>query len=1257
MADLKEATILENLDGFKVIKDFDPSIPFKPCVLEDINSHKIFFSVTLDLPVETLQNIKLFCERFAKIEHPSLSKIQYYVISKNPTFIWEYDENKSLEKKIQDGSIENSKLNLIYLKVLAGLAYLRDRKISLPIISPMFVQITDDLQPKIIGYGKKFENEKQDIESLKLLCNELNIEEIETYEEAIFQLMKICEIQDFSDYLAELDNEPLSQETITFINDAEKGDSEKCYKIHKFFLSENFPQFPRSSRFALKFLKLASDFGKTEAQFEYASYLMKKGETEKANPILKNAADKGHPRSAFILYSLEKDIEYLKKAAEGGVQEAIKQYALHLLDKDEQDAVKYLKQTFLMGDLSVASKLGLLLHKNANENLEILNEAEKYLKVAAELGDLDSILKLIEMYKESGKTFTNLLKAAADLGDTNSMISYAKHLNANYENMEREIMKYYAMAIDSGLTDYLPDLLTFAQNYKDQPSLYIKCKSYFELAIKLNQNEKYYTDLAIIEFAQNGNKHSNKIIEYLDKAGDLFNKALFTNDLELLKTIITSENSSEKYLAEFLYAKNLMKKEDSNSDEILKYLNESSDNGNVFSLNMLGIYMIQNHRNEIEIKNGQAMLSKAAISAKPTIQEMLPFPTIIFFDKEFKKSYLSNIKLGAELNNPHCAFLYAFMITSAKEKAEFYRKSGDLGIYEGYIRYNKLVKKNNENLYPLPFEDIPEKIDYNSYDETSNFLFNFKKCADFQRKIFDIDIKGAAAFAQELLPSISSIIDIYRIVHNIILAVDLRPRNITALANFSTALHFLISEELQNRFRDLLIEECCSSLSRNRSRFLFIELCIDNFMFSMEYFKKAVCYMKKHSNNFNKFVELWFPEVRSSHQPLSLDYFYSGRDAKYKDKTLLSDEYIIKNRKLGNPDSLATALRNDNLVALKKLLIEGKKAKLNSRIPPSFFELSSLLDNHPSLLSYAAFFGSKKCYAYLIENSADTSVLDDECLSVSAYAAASGDYNILAALEDQNEIEYQMVAEMAAYFHRSELLENVLHGKSLKLLIQNQNEQSKTVNEENKENRSPKEDDKKPERKLTFFEEMVAGFERERLANSPENDNKKSKGIPSLMAEFKFPDFVQNDPPKVEDESVLDSKIDDLGKVIEFGLQADYVFCLQFWKGKIKVFDDNENEPISIFYEICERGNTEVLRFFNRHQWQNMLIESIQGGGRETILTRLAAIGRYDTLTFLLEKKEIRKLLSLTNYYGKKPFDIAQKHKKSEIIELFEKYE
>ena len=28
------------------------------------------------------------------------------------------------------------------------------------------------------------------------------------------------------------------------------------------------------------------------------------------------------------------------------------------------------------------------------------------------------------------------------------------------------------------------------------------------------------------------------------------------------------------------------------------------------------------HRNEIEIKNGQAMLSKAAISAKPTIQEI-----------------------------------------------------------------------------------------------------------------------------------------------------------------------------------------------------------------------------------------------------------------------------------------------------------------------------------------------------------------------------------------------------------------------------------------------------------------------------------------------------------------------------------------------------------------------------------------------------------------------------------------------------------
>ena len=278
------------------------------------------------------------------------------------------------------------------------------------------------------------------------------------------------------------------------------------------------------------------------------------------------------------------------------------------------------------------------------------------------------------------------------------------------------------------------------------------------------------------------------------------------------------------------------------------------------------------------------LLTEAAILTKPGDKyNLLPFPSALFYSKEFVNECRHNIKRAADSGNPHCAFLYAYMCTDLQEKSKYYKLAGDKGLSEGYFQYCKLVKKNSSLFSPGQFDSLPveshnssktnliEKVPSSSTEnenkqtnkkedllkdskevnpssfEINRFVSEMNGFIDFQRSIFDITINNVPTVSQSIVSTIVDVKSVYKLVHNTMVAVDYRPfeQNLNALANLSTSVHFLIFDEyLQNLFRDLLIQEACSNTSRNRSRFYFIELCIENFMFSMDYFCKAVSYIK-----------------------------------------------------------------------------------------------------------------------------------------------------------------------------------------------------------------------------------------------------------------------------------------------------------------------------------------------------------------------------------------------------------------------------
>lgn len=86
-------------------------------------------------------------------------------------------------------------------------------------------------------------------------------------------------------------------------------------------------------------------------------------------------------------------------------------------------------------------------------------------------------------------------------------------------------------------------------------------------------------------------------------------------------------------------------------------------------------------------------------------------------------------------------------------------------------------------------------------------------------------------------------------------------------------------------------------------------------------------------------------------------------------------DYIEGRNRGINLSPLALALRFDNLNALQTIC-STVNSDLNQRIEPCMFERCDFANHRPTLIQYAAFFGSVKCFKYLLLNGADLSLRD-----------------------------------------------------------------------------------------------------------------------------------------------------------------------------------------------------------------------------------------------------------------------------------------
>jgi hypothetical protein len=144
------------------------------------------------------------------------------------------------------------------------------------------------------------------------------------------------------------------------------------------------------------------------------------------------------------------------------------------------------------------------------------------------------------------------------------------------------------------------------------------------------------------------------------------------------------------------------------------------------------------------------------------------------------------------------------------------------------------------------------------------------------------------------------------------------------------------------------------------------------------------------------------------------------RAADWKDLRALSDGFRCRT-------SLAGSLKRDDLELLQHLS-SSPDFDADSRISPSLWETSSFLQSSPTLLQYAAYWGSTNCFRFLVSIGANTNARDGKSRSLVEYAIAGGCAEVVRMLERE---EMDGALQTAAFHHRQDLFAWLRESKGL----------------------------------------------------------------------------------------------------------------------------------------------------------------------------------------------------------------------------------
>lgn len=148
-------------------------------------------------------------------------------------------------------------------------------------------------------------------------------------------------------------------------------------------------------------------------------------------------------------------------------------------------------------------------------------------------------------------------------------------------------------------------------------------------------------------------------------------------------------------------------------------------------------------------------------------------------------------------------------------------------------------------------------------------------------------------------------------------------------------------------------------------------------------------------------------------------------------------EYYNNLRENGITKGLLYTIKCDDIEQLSSCAA-NPEFDFNVRIKPKYFSTDFFLQNNPTLIQVAAFYGSIKCFNFLRLNNADLHAEDKKSQSLQKFAVAGGNLTILDILDD---FSFEDTLTTSVLFHNIEISKWLISVKR----VQNMNEAFSTA--------------------------------------------------------------------------------------------------------------------------------------------------------------------------------------------------------------------
>ncbi|KAH0793109.1 cask-interacting protein (caskin) 1,2 [Histomonas meleagridis] len=154
------------------------------------------------------------------------------------------------------------------------------------------------------------------------------------------------------------------------------------------------------------------------------------------------------------------------------------------------------------------------------------------------------------------------------------------------------------------------------------------------------------------------------------------------------------------------------------------------------------------------------------------------------------------------------------------------------------------------------------------------------------------------------------------------------------------------------------------------------------------------------------------------------EYFLNNYDNLSKNDFELHKKLLNKGI---NPSELSKIIRNDDIGKLQ-VMSGQQNFDIDQEIAPSLYEKNSYVNKEGiSLINYAAYFGSPKCFKYLMDKGA-------KLINTSKYASAGGNLEIIKLCE-QRRLLFKSSYKASIRFHRNEVFQ-YLYTKKLERIFE-----------------------------------------------------------------------------------------------------------------------------------------------------------------------------------------------------------------------------